>query len=64
MGTLKGAREKKENNAGVEIFPFLVLVIFWFSVYTTHRILHGGVATRNSGSGAVQNVLRKIKGKQ
>lgn len=36
VGTLKGARrEKKEGDAGVEIFPFLVLVIFRFSVYTT-----------------------------
>lgn len=45
VGTLKGAREKRDDDAGVEIFPFLVLVIFWFSVYTTHRISHGGVAT-------------------
>jgi len=38
-------RERKEDDARVEMFPFLVLVIFWFSVYTTHKILHGGVAT-------------------
>lgn len=45
VGTLKGPREKKEDNAGVENFPFLVLVIFWFNVYTTHKISHKGVAT-------------------
>lgn len=44
VGTLKGVREKKEDNAGVEIFPFLVLVIFWSSVYMTHKSSHGGVA--------------------
>lgn len=50
VGTLKGMREKKEDNAGVEIFPFLVLVIFWPSVYMTHKISHGGVVMENSGA--------------
>ena len=59
---MKGAREeekKEEDEAGVKMFPFLVLVIFWSCVYTTHRVSHGGAAT-----GAValaQNSLCKIK---
>lgn len=61
VGTLKGPREKKEDNTGVEIFPFLVLVIFWFNVYTTHKILAQRSSYRNSGARAVPNGLRKIK---
>lgn len=67
MGTLKGVKEggggekKKESDAEMEIFPFLVLVIFCSSVYTTHKISHGGVAKGSSGARATQNDLGKIK---
>lgn len=61
MGTLKGAREKKGNDGGVEIFPFLVLVIFCFSVYTTHKISHGGVAAGTVALELAQNGLCEIK---
>lgn len=59
MGTLTEGRGNREDNAGVEIFPFLVLVIFWSCVYTTHKISHGRVVVALERRG--QERLGEIK---
>lgn len=52
MGTLKGeGGEGGEGTPGWKFSFFLVLVIFWSSVYTTHKISHGGAAKKGGVGG-------------
>lgn len=62
MGTLKGeGGEGGEGTPGWKFSFFLVLVIFWSSVYTTHKISHGGAAKKGWGGGGEPCSMTSVK---